>query len=604
MHTTSFWRRIGSWIGSHTKTSVLIAIIIVGLAYWAYHSVSAGAVVPQYTIVPVRTGTITQTISGTGQISASNQTDIQSQVSGTIETINVSVGQTVHAGDLIATIDSTNAAVSLQNAKISLAKLTEPAKQTDISNAQNNITQAYSNGFNAVTSAFSDLPAVISGMKDMLYSQAGFLSDSRSSYLTAYAQTLRSQAGSSYDAALVQYQNALTEYKALTRASATSSIDVMLADTAAAVKAMADSVKNVQNTVTYVIQQQPEYLPSGATAASTNVNSWSTAVTSDLGTIVSAENSIQSAQNSLTTLLAGADSLDIESSRLAVQHAQKTYDNYFIRAPYDGVIGRIPVSVYGQAGSATTVATIVGVNKIASISLNEVDAAKVADGQPVNITFDAIDGLNATGTVSSIDQVGVVSSGVVSYGVKIAVNTTDSRIKAGMSVNTSIVTKQDQNVLIIPSAAVKTQGNTKYVLVLDSPFGSSTPRGNFAGIASSTGAGSFTGSGGASSTRMTGTFGSSTRTRATTGASNTSLTVSSATAPHQVTITIGDSDDTNTQVISGLTRGQFVVTKTTTTGSATTATAPSILSSFGGSRGGTGGTAARTTGTATARPGN
>ena len=73
-----------------------------------------------------------------------------------------------------------------------------------------------------------------------------------------------------------------------------------------------------------------------------------------------------------------------------------------------------------------------------------------------------------------------------------------------------------------------------------------------------------------------------------------SLTISSATAPTNVTISVGDSDDTNTEILDGLVPGQLVVTRTISAGTATVTTAPSILSSLGAG-GRTGGGARPTT---------
>ena len=157
-----------------------------------------------------------------------------------------------------------------------------------------------------------------------------------------------------------------------------------------------------------------------------------------------------------------------KSQQLSLQQAQQTYDNYFIRAPFAGTIGLIPVTVYGQAGNGTSIATIISDQMLATLSLNEVDAANVKTGDPVSVTFNAINNFTATGTVAEIDQVGTVSSGVVAYGVKVAINTADSRILPGMSVNAAITTFELDNVLTVPSTAVKTSGNKSYVMVLAS----------------------------------------------------------------------------------------------------------------------------------------
>ncbi len=585
----------------HHKIRTFFVVIILALVvYGIYKTYFVAAAVPQYTLTAVRTGSIIQTVTGSGQVSASNQTDILSQASGAITSIKVSVGQSVKTGDLIATIDSTNAAISLQSAKIAFAKLTQPAKETDLTNANSSLAKAYDSGFNTAAGVFLDLPAIMTGMKDLLYSQNGFLSIQYSSSLVSSLQASRNSVGQSYDAALSQYNQVLQEYGKVSRSSATSSLDALIADTYSTIKAVAQTATAAQNVINQIINTQPDYHASLSSAALTNITTWSNQANGDVSNIVAAQNSILSASNSLSTLLAGSDALDVQSAQLTLEQAERTYNNYFVRAPYDGVIGRIPVSVYSQAGASTVIATIIGEQNIASISLNEVDAAKVKVGQNVNITFDAIDNLNATGTVSVVDQIGTVSSGVVSYGVKILINTADSRIKSGMSVNTTIVTLKKDDVVIVPSGAIKTQNGSSYVQTFDNALIKSLAT-TVASASTRTLARNFNS---ASSTRA---LGAAAINSGSTNSASTRIpltqTISTSVSPTKVTVTTGVSDDTNTEILDGITAGQYVVTKTTAGSAAQTTTAPSILSSLGARTGGT--AATRTTGAAGGvRPGN
>jgi HlyD family secretion protein len=586
-------------VAAHKKASVVAVVVMAIIAYAIYHSATTAGTAPQYVLTRAQNGNITQTVTGTGQVSASNQLDIQSQVSGTIKSISVSVGQHVNAGDLLATIDSTQAWADLQSAGIAMTKLTEAPKTADLTSAENNLLKSYSDGFNAVSNVFLDLPTIMSGMKDMLYGQSGFLSDQNSSSLISTARTYRDIAGVSFDQANNEYATALQEYKSLSRSSATSSIAQLITDTYNLTKDVAHALQNTQNAVTYITTAQSDYQKSSAATVASNVNTWSSQINSDLSSVLSAQNTVQSNANSLATLVNGADALDIESQKLSLDQKERAYQNYFIRAPFDGIIGRIPVNVYAQAGSAT-IATLIGDNKIATISLNEIDAAKIKAGQPVTITFDAIDGLNATGTVSVVDLVGTITQGVVTYSVKISIDTHDDRIRPGMSVNTTIVTNEKNNVLIVPSSAVKTQGRISYVQIFDSPpasaaassvsiSGTRTGTGNRFGTSTrqfgngnGNGLGTSSASNIASGTRQfagnfTGNGGQQTQ--------NRTVTISSATAPRQQTVTLGQSDDTNTEIVSGLSGGEWVVTRTITTASSQT-TAPSLLNSLSGARGG------------------
>jgi HlyD family secretion protein len=586
MTKQSMLKRIIHWSKNHKKLSILFVVVIVIIIYYISKSLFGSSSIPTYTLAMARTGSIVQTVTGSGQISASNQTDIQSRASGTIKSINVKVGQVVKAGELIATIDSQDALLTLQNAKISYAKLVQPAKEADIAIAKNNLAKAYDSGFNSVANVFLDLPTILTGLKDLLYGQTGYLSDQNASYLSSVGRNYRDTAGRSYDIAYSKYQNTLQEYKSLTRSSDTSKLDTLIANTYDTIKAVAEATTNAQNAINYIKTNQSEYQSSGASGALSNTTTWAGQANSDVSSIVSAQNSILSSKNSLDTLVTGTDDLDLQSALINLEQAQRTYENNFVRAPYDGIIGRIPVNVYSQASSGTTIATIVGQSKVASISLNEIDAAKVKVGQTVNITFDAIDELNATGTVSVVDEIGTVSSGVVSYGIKIAVNADDARIKPGMSVNTTIVTLQKDNVLVIPTVAIKKSGGESYVQVLsDSVVKANLPA--------------------TSTLARTGASGTSTMTRNRMSTStvrapsimnnpnlqqvNRTITISTEESPIRITVTTGESDDTNTEILKGITRGSYVVTKTSNAG-VTQTSAPSILSGIGGTRsvGGTG----------------
>jgi len=577
-------QRLFVWSRINKKTSIGVVVLVLIIAYFIYNAVSGSSSTPQYTLATARIGNIAQTISQSGQVSASNQTDIQSQVSGTIKSIYVSVGQNVKAGDLIATIDNSNALISLENARISLAKLTVPAKEADVEIAKNNLAKAYDSGFNAVSQVFLNLPSILSGSKDLLYSQTGYLSDQSSTYLSGSGRTYRDTAGKTYDSAYNKYQSTLMLFKGLNRSSSTADLDKLLAETYETIKSVSESVTHAQNAINYIKTIQPEYQASAADTALTNVTTWANQANSDVSSIVSAQNSILSSKNSLDNLIAGSDALDIQSARLSLEQSQRSYDNYFIRAPYDGIIGRIPVNVYGQSGSGTTIATIVGTQKIVTISLNEIDASKVQIGQRVDIDFDAIDGLNATGTVSVVDQVGTLSSGVVSYGVKININTNDGRIKPGMSVNASIVTLEKNDVLVVPSNAIKKSGNEYYVQSLDQ----STVQASLPKISTSTNARNprLNTSNSTSTTKMP--IANTARLNGSPAMQN--LTISTNETPARIIVTTGVSDDTNTEILSGLNRGQFIITKTSANSTAQTTNAPSLFSQFGSRPPGTSGT--------------
>ena len=201
-----------------------------------------------------------------------------------------------------------------------------------------------------------------------------------------------------------------------------------------------------------------------------------------------------------------------------------------IRAPFDGTIVNINSEIKnGNSVSAGTVlASVVTQQKIAEIPLNEVDAAKVKVGQKVTLTFDALADVSITGKVIDVDLSGTVTQGVVSYGVKIAFDTQEEKVKPGMSVTADIITDVKQDVLLLPNNAVKNQG-TSYAVELVDASGQSTQ----ALLAS---------------------------------ASGTIL----SDKPKSQTVEVGISNDTSTEIVNGLKEGDVVVVSTVNSSSSST----------------------------------
>lgn len=127
---TTFWQKIKA----HKKLSIFILLVILGAGYYIYRARTNVPAPTQYILGTVDRGTLTVSVSGSGQVSASNQVDVKPQVSGAVTSVKVTEGQTVKIGQILATLDATDAyktvrdaSLSLDSAKISLAKLVQPA---------------------------------------------------------------------------------------------------------------------------------------------------------------------------------------------------------------------------------------------------------------------------------------------------------------------------------------------------------------------------------------------------------------------------------------------------------------------------------------------
>ncbi len=537
-----------SYAFKHKIISILVIAATASGIYNAVLTLQSGNQTTTYTLSTVSPGTIISTVTGSGQISANEQVAVVSQASGALTSLPVTDGEEVTAGQLLATVDATDAARSLQSAKIALAKLEEAPATTTLTSTQNSIVTSYEDSFNDVVSTFVNLPTIVSGIDNLLNTQSEYLSDTNTEYLNDTARSLRDTALQSDSVADNDYQSSINLYKTVTRQSASSTIEALVESTYTTVKAISQAIKDERTAVDFIQSQTAQQYQSQADSTQNNLTTWSSEVDNYIATLLADENSIVQSSESLTTLVNGPDALDIQSQELSIQAAQETYNNYFIYTPISGILS-LAAKPTDTVSNGTTIGTIISQQKIATISLNEIDAAKVQIGDKATLTFDAVNNLSIAGHVSDVSVIGTVSSGVVTYTITIALDTNDSRIKPGMSVNAAIVTDVEENVLTVPNAAIKTQGSISYVQELPQKV----------------------------------------------SAAQVAAGVTSATPPKNIPVTVGVSNSTVTEILSGLSSGDQVIIKTTTsgssatTGTATSAAAPSLFGTAGGRGGGFGG---------------
>ncbi|MEI8061685.1 MAG: HlyD family efflux transporter periplasmic adaptor subunit [bacterium] len=566
--------RLKTIMAAHKVISTIAALVMVFAGYQTYKHITTPPAVTKYVIGAVQKGTVVSVVSGTGQVSASSQIDLKSKASGNLTYIGLADGQEIKAGTLIAQIDARDALISLQNARLSLAKLTQPADAVSTTQTQNALADAiqtnkkandtlasnYGTALSTISSTFIDMPSVIDGMNTIFYTSNGTLNDVDSVSLPIEAKQYKMDAGATFDRAKSKYLSNILTYRSVNSSSATSSIESLIKETLDTTRLLSEAVKNTKNTVDYVQNQGSAQLLKNVTTTQANLNSWLSKLGSDLDNLTNIYNNIQYAkvtitssardivakQESLNKLNSGADTLDIQQQQLSVTSQEYNYENYFIRAPFDGVIAKTDVNKGDAVSNGTLIGTFITKQQVAGITLNEVDVAKVKVGDKVTLTFDAVDGLTITGQVLEVDLAGSVTQGVVSYGVKIGFDTQDDRVRSGMSVSASIATAVHQDVLVVPSSAVKTRNGAQYVDVVDNNV--------------------------AVSTNTTGDV----------------LTV----LPQQKNVTIGIADDLNTEIISGLSEGDKIVTKTIASSATAATQAPGLLNAVGAGGRNTGGAGA------------
>ncbi len=273
----------------------------------------------------------------------------------------------------------------------------------------------------------------------------------------------------------------------------------------------------------------------------------------------SAENSYRSSQASLANVydqIKGNDTTETFAMKETRTRAEVANDNAWVNlqtarlsyrqmsptitAPFSGIVQSVNL-VEGMVLSSSTSTTNINSQRVAvikgnslpvvNVSLSEIDVASVKVGQKVTVTFDSIPDKTFTGKVATVDRVGTVSSNVTSYSANIKLDSESEVILPNMAATAGIIIDTVSDVLEIPSSALIVSNGQTMAKTLQNGREVDVP------------------------------------------------------------VTVGLSSDTATEIKSGLTEGQVVITGVKSGSSSSSSGTRSVFS--GGFGGGTGGGGAR-----------
>ena len=123
------------------KKKSVIAVIVIAAAvggYYIYKNATKTPMTTRYVTAAATTGTVSVSVSGTGQVASTNQVDIKPQVSGQLLSLPIKVGQKVASAQVGAASPHGKARLSLLpraafSHSASLGKVTFPRSRASLS---------------------------------------------------------------------------------------------------------------------------------------------------------------------------------------------------------------------------------------------------------------------------------------------------------------------------------------------------------------------------------------------------------------------------------------------------------------------------------------
>jgi HlyD family secretion protein len=192
----------------------------------------------------------------------------------------------------------------------------------------------------------------------------------------------------------------------------------------------------------------------------------SSSSSANAGAIASAQAAIVAAQTALDRLVNGPSALDVEMAQIdleqaqrAVDQAQANLDRALLRAPFDGMVAQLNLTV-GEPPAAQQAAVLL-INTDSyylDLALDENDIGRVEVGQTVELDLDALAGETLTGTVTrtSIAPAPLTpGQRVVTYLVRVTLDPTDAPVRAGMTATASIIVSEVEDTLVLPNRFIR-----------------------------------------------------------------------------------------------------------------------------------------------------
>jgi HlyD family secretion protein len=383
-----------------TKRTIIAGIVVLALCAGSlvgYERLTSRRASVRYITQSVAYSDISSSVTETGTVNPVDEIQVGTQVSGTLQTLNVNYNSRVKKGQVLATLDQTSftAAVDQASAALEAAQATAAADQSAIAQA----------GASAASAAAN-------------------LQQQQQNLVSAQANLSKAQAQMKLSQLTVQRDTQLL-------------------------------------TQGYIPQNQMDTDQTTAQGDLEGYRAAQAAVGVAHAQAAAAAAQLQAARQQISTATAQAAAAQHQASSAAaqLQMAQYNLSRTMITSPVDGIVLARNVSV-GQTVAASfqtptlfTIATNLTDMQV-DTSVDEADVGHVRQGEAAQISVTAYPNVTFQGTVQQVRVNPTVVQNVVTYDAVITVHDTSGRLLPGMTAQVSIDTGTHTHVLAVPTAAL------------------------------------------------------------------------------------------------------------------------------------------------------
>jgi HlyD family secretion protein len=450
---SAFAKKNGKWLVPVVVVAVAGAVFLIS----GGGNKAASRDVTYAETTPVRQD-VSNSLSGTGTLNPANTYTVKSLVDGKILTGGFEEGDKVEEGDVLYTIDSSDASTNLEKASIALQQAQRSYDKTvDLQYVRAEVDGTVSSlkvaKGDQVTSGQE--VAVIRDSSKMLLNLLFPAADAANFSVGQSADVMLDGTFETLKGTItaITGTDELSTGNLLVR---TVTIRVNNAGGLTTAQAATASVNGVSSIASATFAYQAERTltaQAGGTVSAINVQEGDAVSKGDILIELTGDDlteSIQSASESL------------RSAEISMQNQQDNMSNYTITSPISGTIIEKDAKQGDALTSGSTLCVIYDLSYLEMvINVDELQIGALSVGQKVQITADAVADKTYVGTVTRVSMKGSSSGGTTTYPITIRIDDTDG-LRPGMNANAEIVVAEANNALVVPNAAVIRGG---YVLV-------------------------------------------------------------------------------------------------------------------------------------------
>jgi len=448
---------------------------------------------PEFTLVEVKKGNISQEVSETGQVKKGENFNLAFKIAGKIQKIYVKVGDEVKAGAVLAELDSSQMYFQLKDARgnlelyqAKLDKLLAGASKEEIQQAQTKVQNSeidlnvakqdlqdsYQDGLNTLDDAYLKIYNAYNVVDPI--QRAYFTgNDQESLKVKESRETLGkavSQAKSYLDSAKNNSKNEDID-------TGFVGVKAELGNAANALKIVRENCEtdNYRNTVSSTNKTSLDTQRTNINTALTSITNSQQAITSAKSSIESYEGKLQVAKDSLTLLTASPRKEDVDLYQAQVKQAEaqvqlleSQISDTRLKSPIDGQITKVDKragETVQPALGAAIITLLPAVPFEIEVDIYEEDVVKMKIGNPVDISLVAFPDKIFKGKVRTIDPGQKLINEVVYYEATVDFDEIPEGLKPGMTADLVIKTASKENVLLLPTDAIQKKDGKTFVQV-------------------------------------------------------------------------------------------------------------------------------------------